>query len=109
RRTGQLLAKVLRGDLVDLLQRLAQLGIALRVGSVAVDRLWNRHPDFLSKQPDGFRERDLLVELEKLEDVAAHVAPEAVKESLVRIDVKRRRLFRMKRAQALVRVASLLE
>ena len=94
---------------MDLLERFPLLRIAPRVAGVAVDRLRNRHSDSLREHPDRFRERHLLVELEKFEDVAADAAAEAVKEPFIGVDVKGRRFLGMKRAQSLVGVADPLE
>ncbi len=52
--------------------------------------------------PHGILEPHLFLELQKLEHIAAHAAAEAVEKSLVAVDVERRRLFRMKRAETLV-------
>ena len=59
-------------------------------------------PNFCASMLDRVEEAELLLQLEELEDVAADAAPEAVKEPLSRIDVERRRLLRVKRAEALV-------
>src|SRR5438132_2435546 len=58
---------------------------------------------------DRLGEREALREREELEDVAAGAAAEAVKEPLVTIDVERRRLLAMKRAESLVALAGELE
>ncbi len=99
----ELLLEIRRRDLVRLQQRLTQRRIAPAiVGSVG--RFGNGHPDFLGQHPHGVLKPDLLVQLEELEDVAAGVATEAVEESLVRADLKRRRLLVVKRTQAFVNV-----
>jgi hypothetical protein len=49
------------------------------------------------------------VEFEELEHVAADAAAEAVEVALVAVDVERRRLLAVERAEALVGGASLLE
>src|SRR5262249_40706398 len=106
---GQLLAKVLRGDLVRLEQPLAQARIPSRVVRRLAFRLGNRQSELPGEQPDGVLEADLFVQLEELENVAARLAPEAVKEPFLRIDVKRGRLLRMKRTESLERAAGSLQ
>jgi hypothetical protein len=49
------------------------------------------------------------VQLEKLEDVTTDAATEAMKEALVAIDVKRRRLLAVERAEAFICRARLLQ
>src|SRR4030095_15822570 len=61
--TRELFAEVPGGQIVDLLQRLPQLRIAPAVGGIAIDRFRNGHPDFLRKQPYGFSEAGLLLQL----------------------------------------------
>ena len=58
---------------------------------------------------DRLRKREALRQREELEDVAAGAAAEAIEEALVAIDVKRRRLLAMKRAEAFVALAGELE
>ena len=76
---------------------------------VVLFELRHRHPEALRELLHRVLEADLLVQLEKLEDVAADAAAEAVKEPLVAIDVERRRLLAVKRAEPLVRGAGLLQ
>ena len=69
---------------------------------VGLFRFWNRHAEALRELLDGIVEPDLLVELKKLDDVAARAAAKAVKEPLVPVDLKRRRLLTMERTEPLV-------
>jgi len=71
-----------------------------------------------ARQRNSDARRDVLDRLRKgeapgesaaLEDVAARAAAEAVEETLATVDGERRRLLPMKRAEALVRPAGLLE
>ena len=96
------------GEFVRFEQRLAKRAVAPRIvgGSLG---LGNRDAEFVREHPDRFGERDLLVQLEELEHVAAGVAPEAVKKALVGMDVERRRLLVVERAVSLVRRARALE
>jgi hypothetical protein len=59
--------------------------------------------------PHGIGEADLVEELDELEDIAAHAAPEAVEETLVGVDVERWSLLAVKRAETFPRRAGLLE
>ena len=52
---------------------------------------------------------DLLLQFDELEHVAAGLAPEAVEEALVRVDVERRRLLAVERAESLPRRPGLLQ
>jgi hypothetical protein len=65
--------------------------------------------DLAREQPDGVGKPDLLLHLDELDHVAADAAAEAVKEPLLAVDVKGRRLLTVERAQALVAVAGLLQ
>src|ERR1043166_9559144 len=56
-----------------------------------------------------FGKCEALGQREEFEDVAAGAAPEAVEQTLVAIDVKRRRLLATKRAETLVALAGELE
>ena len=58
---------------------------------------------------DGLGKRESLRQREKLEDVAAGAAAEAVEKSLAAIDSERRRLLAMKRAEAFVALAGEFE
>jgi hypothetical protein len=61
------------------------------------------------QQPHRLGEPELLVQLDELDDVTADAAPEAMEETLVAVDLKRRRLLAVKWAEALVRRTGLLE
>ena len=63
----------------------------------------------LREQLHRVGEADLLVQLEELEHVATDAAAEAVEEALVAVDVERRRLLGVERAEALVGRARLLQ
>ena len=84
---------------MHLQQRFAKPG---GIVSSAIAPLGQADAELLRQHLHRFREIDFLVQLEKLEHVAAGAAAEAVKKSFLRIDVKRRRLLRMKRTQPLV-------
>ena len=56
-------------------------------------------PKRLRQHPDGLGEADLLVQLDELDHVAADAAAEAVEEALLAVDVERRRLLAVERAQ----------
>src|ERR1700674_4231075 len=58
---------------------------------------------------DRLRKAEALGEREELEDVAARAASEAIEESLVAIDMERRGLLAMKRAESFVALAGELE
>src|SRR5436190_12005111 len=58
---------------------------------------------------DGFWKREALGHRQEFENVAACAASETVEESLTAIDVKRRRLLAMERAQTLVALARKLQ
>ena len=73
-----------------------------RASSTCLVGLGQRHAELLRQHPHRVLEADLLVQLEELEHVAADAAAEAVEEPLVGIDVERRRLLGVKRAEALV-------
>ena len=96
-----------RRRLVHLEQRFALRGAGALL--VVLLELGKRHAEPLRQLLDRVREADLLVQLEKLEDVAADAAAEAVEEPLVAVDVKRRRLLAVKRAEPLVGGAGLLQ
>ena len=66
-----------------------------------VAHLRQRDLQLLGDQPDGFREGDVLDLLHEVEDVARCPAAEAVEELPRGVHRERRRLFLMKRAQAL--------
>ena len=91
---------------MNLQQRLALARVGL-VGLAA--RLRHGQPELLRQQPDGLHEADPFVQLDELDDVAAHAAAEAVEEPLLAVDVERRRLLAVERAQALVRAPGLLQ
>ena len=100
----ELLAKPRGRDFVGLEQRLA---VALALGILlAVLGFGDRHAGARGELPDGFGKRDLVVQLDELEDVAAGAAAEAVEEPLVAVDVERRRLLAVKRAEPLPRRAA---
>src|SRR5262249_38748328 len=99
-RPGKLRAEPGGGSLVDLQERLALRRIgALRIGGL---HLRQRKPEPLGEQLDRVLEPDLLVQLEELEYVAANPASVAVEEALVAVDMERRRLLRVKRAETFV-------
>ena len=84
-----------------------RLPVALALGVLlAIVGLGNWHAGACGHLPDGFGKRDLVVQLDELEDVALGATPEAVKEPLVAVDVKRRRLLAVKRAESLPRRAA---
>src|SRR3982750_2318722 len=56
-----------------------------------------------------FRKREAFGEREEFENIAARAAAEAVEKPFVTLDVERRRLLAMKRAEALVALAGQLE
>ena len=86
--------------LVHLEQRLAlRRARALLVASAS--QLRHRHAEPLRQHADGFGEADLLVQLHELDHVAADAAAEAVEEALLAVDVERRRLLAVERAQPL--------
>ena len=93
--------------LVDLEQRLA-LGRA-RPLLVARFHLGQRDAETLRELLHGVVEPELLVQLEKLDDVAADLAAVAVKEAFVAIDGERWRLLGVERTQPLVVRAALLQ
>ena len=108
--TGELLAEVVSGHLVNFQQRLAQTGVA-PAGFVitALASLGQGDAKLLREHLDGVLEADLLVKLEELEHVAADAAPEAMEEPFLGIHVERGRLFRMERTEAFVRGARALQ
>ena len=69
---------------MNLQQRLAQPASRRGIVFTALAALGQGDAKLLREHLDGVVEADLLVQLEKLEDVAAHAAPEAVEEPLVR-------------------------
>src|SRR3954447_9554939 len=89
---------------VEDFEQIVFVGVALRLAPP-------RQLDPISRRDMLHRlgEREALGHRKELEDVAARAAPAAVEESLVAIDVKRRRLFAMKRAETLVALAGELE
>ena len=87
----QLRLEVLGRALMDLQQRLALGGIGVRLA--AADLFRNRDAELRRKMPHRILEPHSFLELEKLEHVAAHAAAEAVKKSLIAVDVKRRRFL----------------
>ena len=76
---------------------------------VALLELRQRHPEALRELLHRVGKPDLVVQLEELQHVAADAAAEAVEEALVAVDVERRRLLAVERAQPLVGGAGLLE
>ena len=106
---GELLPKEGRGDLVDFEERLAQARVPLRIVARALGLLRDGDAELLREHAHGVLEADLLVKLEELEDVAADVAAEAVKEPFSGFDVERRRLLGVERTQALVGRARALQ
>jgi hypothetical protein len=92
---------------VDLEQRLA----LRRAGAllVALLQLRQRQAEAAGELLDGVAEADLVVQLEELEDVSPDAAAEAVEVALLAVDVERRRLLAVERAQPLVGGAGLLE
>ena len=83
----ELLAEVRGGDLVDVEQRLTQARVALAIVS-ALSIVGQRQAELLGEHPHGILKPDLLVQLEKLEHIAALAAPEAMEEALLGIDVE---------------------
>ena len=81
--------------LVHLEQRLALHGIGALL--VALFHFGQCHPEALREKLDRVGEPDFFVQLEELEHVAADPAAEAVEETLIAIDLKRRRLLTVKR------------
>ncbi len=102
----ELLAEVCSRDLVHLQQRLAHAGVAAHLVAVLA-RLGQRDAELLCEHPHGILKPDLLVQLEELEHIAADAAAEAVKEPLLRVDLKRGRLLGVERTEALVARARL--
>src|SRR5262249_44084529 len=66
-------------------------------------------PEALRQMLHRIEESKLLLQLEKLDHVAADAAAEAVKEALVAVDVERRRLLTVKWTQPFVRGSRLLQ
>ena len=99
-RCRELRLKIFRGALVRFQQGLALGRIGVRVA--AAHLLGQRHAELRREMLDGIDEAELFLQLEELEDVAADAAAEAVKKSFVAVDVKRRALFGVKRAEAFV-------
>ncbi len=82
-----------------------QHGLALgRVGVrvAAAHLLGQLHAELRREMLDGVDEAQLFLQLEELEDIAAHAAAEAVEKSLVAVDVERGGFLGMKRAEAFV-------
>ena len=88
---------------MHLQQRFALGRVGVRVA--AADLLGKRHAELRREMLDRVDEAELFLQLEKLEDVAADAAAEAVEKSLVAVDVERRAFLGVKRAEALVRGA----
>ena len=105
----QLLAETRRGHFVDLEQLLPDLGVDVATWFAALGLLGQRHAELLGEHPHRVGKRDLLMKLQELEHVAAHAAAEAMKEALLRVDVKRRRFFGMEWTEPFVGDARLLE
>ena len=99
-RRRQLRLEIFGGALVRLQERFALGRVRVRVA--AADLLGKRHAELRGEMLDGVDEAELFLQLEKLEDVAADAAAEAVEKAFVAVDVKRRALFGVKRAEALV-------
>src|SRR5262245_60509058 len=85
---------------MHLQQRFPQPHVASRL--VAVDDFRDREAEFLGEHAHRVLEADLFMELQELEDIAANAAAEAMKKSLLGIDMKRRCLLPMKRTESLV-------
>jgi hypothetical protein len=106
-RRFELLPKVGCRYFVHLQQRLAlRRALATVVGGF---ELGNRDAESRRKQLDGVGKADVLLQLDKLEDITAAAATEAVEESTVAMNGERRRLFTVKRAQSLVVCPRLLQ
>jgi hypothetical protein len=102
-----LLPEPFRGRLVHLQQRLTFDGVHPML--VARVQLGQGHAKSLRQQLHRVLEADLLVQLEKFEHVATDAAAKTMKESLVAIDVERRRLLRMERTETFEGRAHLLQ
>ena len=96
-RLGQARREELRRGLVDADEGLA---LGLRRGVAVGGGLGDPDADALGEVAHRVLEPQPLLELDELEDVAAHAAPEAVEEALVRMHVERGRLFGVERAEA---------
>src|SRR5262249_15964360 len=81
--------------------RLPQPRVASRL--IALDNVRDRDAELLGEHAHRVLEANLFMQLQELEDIAANAAPEAVKKSLLGIDMERRCLLPMKRTQSLVR------
>ena len=103
----ELLAEPRCGCLVHVEQPLALR--RARTLLVVLFELRDRHAEPLRELLHRVLESDLLVKLEKLEDIAPHAAAETVEEALVAVDVKGGSLFTVERAESLVRRPHLLQ
>ena len=84
-----------------------RLPVALALGILlTVVRLRDWHTGTRRDLSHGFRERDLVVQLDELEDIALGAAAKAMEKALVAVDVEGRRLFPVKRAESLPRRAA---
>src|SRR6185369_8751486 len=92
---SQLLLEPRAGLLVDVHQLPAHSRLPLLFRR-SVLHLRHRHAKLLRDQPNGFRKRDVLDLLHKLEHVARRAAPEAMKELPRLVHRERRRLLFMK-------------
>ena len=101
--------EVRRGNLVRLQQTFPQRRVAPRIVAAAFGKLRQRDAEFLREHADGVLKADLLVQLEKLEHVAADAAAETVEEPLLGVHVERRGLLVVERAVAFVRRARALQ
>ena len=75
-------------------------GVGMRFAST--DLLRNRNPELRGEVFDGIDEPELFLQLEEFENVAPHAAAETVEEPFVAVDVERRALLGVERAEALV-------
>ena len=76
------------GDLVHFKKCLPQARVLRRGVRRLAFRFWNRQPELPREQPDRILETDLFVKLQELEDVAARLAAETVKEAFLGINME---------------------
>ena len=91
-------------ELVHAKQRLALGGVH---AAAIFSRLRNGQAETARQHPHRFGEAHFLVQLDELDHVAADAAAEAVEEALLAVDVERRRLLAVERAQPFPRRAGL--
>ncbi|MBP1779825.1 MAG: hypothetical protein H6Q86_5836 [candidate division NC10 bacterium] len=97
--TGEILAKVLERQAVNLQQRQAGVGLARPRAA----RRGERHPRPVRQKPDRLHEAETFVLHQKRDGVSAFPAAEAVEDLPLGIDHERWGFLRVERAQALVR------